>query len=466
MTRKLLSMAALVAATCLTAPADERILVADLLGHRAELIDPAGRRVLVATPVGQLPVTAAVTRDRRYGIVASQGSFAGPLSNGSVAILDINAPGMPVLTTLSVNSQPFGVAVAPDSRTAVVTRVNTQYQVELLLLDLTTPTPTELGKPVVIPKALSACNVAITPDGKTALSVDGSTLSVIDLTRSPPVVTHQLGTRADSFFLRLSNDGRRLVIVSKHSPARAEVWSVESLPPSKTGEVVIGGSSAGATPGVDPGNRFAAVANSGSQTLHVIDAHATPPVPLGTADSLGQTLRGVTVTPDGLRAWSAARSDKKLVEVDLSDPRKPRRTGNVIWVSGSGPESLVAFGEVHAHGIPAVGSAHPIFVSAPNHAARAYALAASFGTKPGIPIGSRTVPLNPDLLFFLSQALPTIFKDFAGTLNLKGQAVAVLEIPAAPALKGLALYVAGVILDSSAPMGIATVTNAEHIVLQ
>jgi len=466
MTRYLLPAAALLAVMTSAAAAEERILVADLLGHHAELIDPATRQVLAVTPVGQQPVTAAVTPDRRYGLVASQGFFAGPLSNGSVAVLDINATGMPVVTTLSLNTQPFGLAVAPDSRTAVVTRVNTQYQVELLLLDLTTSPPTELGKPVVIPKALSACNVDITPDGKTALSVDGSMLSVIDLTRSPPVVTHQLATSADSFFCRLSNDGRRLVVVSKHSPSRAEVWNVETLPPAKTGDVVIGGNSAGATPGVDPGNRFAAVANSGAQTLHVIDAHALPPVQLGSVDSLGQTLRGVTVTPDGLRAWSAARSDKKLVEVDLSDPRKPLRTGNVIWVSGSGPESLVAFGPVHAHGVPGVGSAHPIFVSSPAHPAKAYALAASFGTRPGIPIGSRTVPLNPDLLFFLSQALPTVFKNFAGTLNLRGQAVAVLDIPAAPALRGLSLYVAGLILDPAAPQGIGTVTNAEHVVIQ
>ena len=66
------------------APAEERILVANLLGHTAELVDPINLRTLATTPVGQQPMTVAVTPDRRFGLVASQGFFAGPLSNGSL----------------------------------------------------------------------------------------------------------------------------------------------------------------------------------------------------------------------------------------------------------------------------------------------------------------------------------------------------------------------------------------------
>jgi len=448
------------------APAEERILVANLLGHTAELVDPINLRTLATTPVGQQPMTVAVTPDRRFGLVASQGFFAGPLSNGSVAVLDLTASGMPVLTSLSVKTQPFGLAVAPDGKTAVVTRVNQQYQAELLLLDMTTSPPSELGKPVLIPKAQAAYNVAITPDGKTALTVDGRQLIVVDLTQSPPVVTNYLKTNADAFFLRLSNDGRRLIVVSKHNPSKAGVWSLESLPPTKTGDVVIGGNSAGATPGFDPGNLFGVVANSGSRILHVIDAHALPPVQLGTVDSMGKTQRGLTVMPDGKRAWAAARGDTRLVEVNVSNPSKPVRTGRTHTVRGNGPENIVAFGEVHAHGIPAPGSSYPVFLTSPVDAGKSYIMGASFGTKPGIPVGSRTVPLAPDTLFFTSLTTPSVFQDFSGVLNSNGRAVATLHIPALPGLQGLSLYVAGVIVDPHAPMGIRVVTNAEHIVIQ
>lgn len=54
------------------AQAEERILVANLLGHTAELVDPINPRTLATTPVGQMPMTVAVTPDRRYGLVASR----------------------------------------------------------------------------------------------------------------------------------------------------------------------------------------------------------------------------------------------------------------------------------------------------------------------------------------------------------------------------------------------------------
>jgi DNA-binding beta-propeller fold protein YncE len=442
--------------------AEERMLISNQNGHSVELVDLSTLKSLAVTPVGQQPLTVFVTHNRRYGLVAST---AFTTNGGDVSVLDLNAPGMPVVATVSRNSRPYGVAATPDSKLALVTRMNGSTP-ELQLVDLTATPPVDLGQPIVIPNGRSAYGVAVSPDNRTAYVLDfsGTTLTVFDLTVSPPAVVKQLGTNKSAIFLTLSNDGRRLVIASIATPAQAGVWNTESVIPVKTGNVAVG-SNPGAIPAFDPGNTYAVLAAAAGKSVHAIDAHSVPPAALGTVLSVGSDLRGITVTTDGLAAWAAARSGNQLVEVDMSNPRQPIKTGRTLSVA-SGPNSLFTFGEVHAHGIPSLGTTYPIQVSSPPNAGKAYILAASFSSRPGFPLGTRTVPLNLDNLFTLSQLVPSIFQNFQGVLNANGQAVASLAIPGVPALQGFSFVVAGVIVDPASPMGIGTVTNAEHIVLQ
>ena len=95
-----------------------------------------------------------------------------------------------------------------------------------------------------------------------------------------------------------------------------------------------------------------------------------------------------------------------------------------------------------------------------------YVMAASFSTRPGIKLGTRVIPLAADALFGASQSLPAVFQGFQGYLNAQGRAVGVIQVPALPALKGLSVYVAGVILDPASPFGVGTVTNAAHVMLR
>lgn len=453
----------LAVAICLApAAAGEKILVSNQNNHTAELIDLATLKSLAVTRVGTQPLTAVVTHDRRYGLVTGVGFTT---NAGDVTVLDLTAPGMPAVATVSKNARCYGVAATPDSKLAIVTRV-TGSTPEFQLVDLTATPPVDLGKPVAIPGGRSAYGAEVSPDGKTAYLLDysGATLTVLDMTQSPPTVLKQLGTNKSAIFMRLSNDGRRLVVSSITSPAQAGIWNTEGALPVKISNVPLG-SNPGAIPSFEPGNDFAVFAASSGQSVTVVDAHSTPPAALGSVGSVGSDLRGVTTTTDGQSAWAAARSSNKLVEIDLRNPATPVLTSRSLTVA-AGPNSLVAFGEVHAHGIPAVGSVYPVFLTSPTDAGKAYILAASFSTRPGIPLGSRTVPLNLDDLFTISQIIPAIFQNFHGFLNASGQAVALLNIPPAPALRGFGFYLAAVVVDPGAPQGIGTITNAEHIVLQ
>ncbi|MBN2491661.1 MAG: hypothetical protein JXQ29_12500 [Planctomycetes bacterium] len=466
MTRTTIALALVLALAAAVLPAGERILISNQNGDRAELIELATLKSLAVTAVGRQPLTAAVTGDRRFGLIASVGNTT---NAGSMSVLDLVAAGMPVVATVSLNSRAYGVAATPNSKLALVTRVTTTGSVttpELQLVDLTTSPPQDLGQPIPIPAGRSAYGVDISPDGKIAYVIDysGATLTVFDLTQSPPVVLAQLPTNPSAIFLKLSNDGRRLVIASIATPAQVGVWNTEPLVPTKLGNVAVG-SNPGAIPSFDPGNRFAVVVASGGRTAHTINTHTSLPVALGTSAAFGSDLRGVTVTTDGLAAWAACRSTSRLHELDLSLPAQPLLTARTVSVA-SGPNSVVAFGEVHAHGVPAIGSVYPIQFSSPADAGRPYLLGASFGSRPGFPLGARRVPLNPDALFGLSQVNPAIFQRFAGVLDAGGQAVAAIRIPAVPGLRGLPFVVAGVVVDPASPLGIGTISNAEVIVLQ
>jgi len=356
MTRTTPFLALALALVAVAAPAEERMLVSNQNADSAQLIDLTTLKSLAVTAVGRQPLTAAVTADRRYGLIASVGYTT---NAGDVSVLDLVAANMPVIATVSKNSRAYGVTATPDSKLALVTRVNGSTP-ELQLVDLTSSPPQDLGQPIALPGGRSAYGVEVSPDGKTAYVLDYSAamLTVFDLTQSPPVVLKQLATNPSAIFLRLSNDGRRLVIASIASTAQVGVWNTESLIPTKLGNVPVG-SNPGAIPSFDPGNRYAVAVAASSHTATVIDAHSSPPAALGTSPQFGSDLRGVTVTTDGLAAWGACRSCSQLFEIDLSRPTQPQMTSRTISVA-SGPNSVVAFGEVHAHGVPGIGTPHPV----------------------------------------------------------------------------------------------------------
>jgi hypothetical protein len=93
-------------------------------------------------------------------------------------------------------------------------------------------------------------------------------------------------------------------------------------------------------------------------------------------------------------------------------------------------------------------------------------MAASFGNS-GISIGGRKVPLALDTLLILTvqNLLPGIFRNYQGTLGSGGTASASLLIPSGPALKGVTLHHAFVVIDPSKPNGLGTISNGLPVTL-
>ena len=84
-----------------------------------------------------------------------------------------------------------------------------------------------------------------------------------------------------------------------------------------------------------------------------------------------------------------------------------------------------------------------LLVSSPAEPNAAYAVAASFGFRAGIPVGNgRRVNLDPDALFFSSITGTGIFTGFQGILNTRGEASFTMQIPPLKGLSGTRFFAA------------------------
>ena len=111
-------------------------------------------------------------------------------------------------------------------------------------------------------------------------------------------------------------------------------------------------------------------------------------------------------------------------------------------------------------GSPSPGGVVDLNLRSTADAGLGYQLGSSFGTGP-IPIDSRQLNLSPDALLVLTVSgnLPMVFENYAGLLDAQGLASARIRIPALPALKGLRLHTAFLTLLSTAPSGVAHISN-------
>ena len=123
---------------------------------------------------------------------------------------------------------------------------------------------------------------------------------------------------------------------------------------------------------------------------------------------------------------------------------------------------LALMGSRHVFGVGRVapGMPYTLIFSFPGETGRGYLAAASFGHAPGFKVHGLRIPLNPDPLFFLSQADPKTFSGFQGVLTTSGLGSGVITLPAVGGLKGVRFFVAAVTYDGggfrrvSEPLGL------------
>jgi len=459
--------------------AEEKLLIAKGDKNRVpaslvELVDPStlatlGRN-LNAAPFMLRDVV--ITRDRRHALLVHE---VPPLTTAfpSVIVVDVTNQSLPVVAQLGHNSVAKRIALTPDGRQAVVAGFANQWPLvpELLFLDVKGAVPTPL-KSWAIPGAMSAFGIALSAGGTHAYVVDNhaSQVVVVDIMQSPPAVAKVLPLPSPRS-VSISPDGRRLLV--PYQDSKAAVWDLaKPAAPARLQDLVLPGYFILDPPYFEPGSSFVVAETymgnyPSAGMVYTVDVRGAAPTVIGSVGvgSQSQSTTGnLIVSSDGLTGWRAMNPTSVLEEIDLTSPTAPKTARTLlhqfrIW-------TMASFGEVFTPGPTPVGAPFPVFFVSPPDAGRSYLMAASFATRPGIPVGQRTIPLRADALFTLSRTLPSMFTNFTGVLDPRGQAVATIRTPNAPALKGVSFYVAGVVLDPPSPFGIVRISNAVHTVLQ
>jgi hypothetical protein len=118
-------------------------------------------------------------------------------------------------------------------------------------------------------------------------------------------------------------------------------------------------------------------------------------------------------------------------------------------------------------GIAGPGSTQSLRFSDPSSPARVYVAASSLGSSPGIPIDTRVLPLNFDLLLQLSiGGIAPILTGYVGALDQDGISAGQFSFAGFPQLVGLRFFNAFVVLDPAATSGIRTISNAHEVRVQ
>jgi YVTN family beta-propeller protein len=251
-----------------------------------------------------------------FAYVANRGS-------ASLSMLDVatNVPAPPI----PVGSGPWGVAVTPDGRVALLTDIATNVVHVVETGTGAVLAPVSVNSP--------SLGVAVSPDGSLAMATEfyTSSVSVIDLATRAVVTTVPVGAYpvgvvftpdgGQAFVANAGDDSVSVLVISRASG----VISVSELLRIPVGSVPYGVA-------IPPDGLLAYVTNLGADSVSVIETRALAEiaqVPVGTRP------RGVAAAPTAPRVYIANSGAGNLSVIDT-------RTHTVVATIpvGSGPEGV------------------------------------------------------------------------------------------------------------------------------
>ena len=149
-------------------------------------------------------------------------------------------------------------------------------------------------------------------------------------------------------------------------------------------------------------------------------------------------------------------------------------TRNAIGTGPSGSPNVPDLGyyecelpiQLVASGSPRPGGTVAFSLSASSSAGLPYQLGSSLGIGP-TPLGTRSLGLSLDDLLVVTVGgfLPSVFVNYAGTLDGSGNAGASVVIPSIPALIGIRIHSAFVTLSAASPFGIKEISSTESFAI-
>jgi len=253
---------------------DDKVYVIDLKAKPPKLID--------TITAGKQPSGLSISPSGTLALVANRG-------DKSLSVLSIKGTAVKVIDTVAMGDEVSSVVFTPDGKRALATKF-AAHKVSLLNVDGDKVTYTKLD----LPTGLWPYNVAVTPNGKIALtsdngfagSSDGSvdTTSVIDLEAKPPRVVDRVVVGDGPEGLAISPKGNVAVSVilsgSNNKPAyfyhrngHVTVLRIDGKNVTKLKEIEVGGLPEGVA--FTPDGRYLYVGNYLDQDISILRVNGT-----------------------------------------------------------------------------------------------------------------------------------------------------------------------------------------------
>ncbi|MFH8629703.1 IPT/TIG domain-containing protein [Streptomyces lydicus] len=244
-------------------------------------------------PVGHAPIVAAITPDGRHVYVTNFGS-------SSVSVIDTTT--RRVITTIGVNSGPWGVTVAPDGLRAYVACFGTD---SVAVIDTTTRTAT-----VSIPGLNKPLGLTVSPDGSRlyVASQGGNRVDVISTATDTVIASVPVGTGPRN--VAVTPDGTEVYVTEEGANAVAVIDTATHTVIATLPGFLIPRGVATSLDGQRVyvteygGNRLAVIDTA---THSVVDTITGLPIPFGLA-----------VSHDGLLVYVARDGDDSVSAIDLT----------------------------------------------------------------------------------------------------------------------------------------------------
>jgi DNA-binding beta-propeller fold protein YncE len=223
---------------------DNKLYVIDLEADTPELID--------TVEVGQQPSGLAINQAGDLALIANR-------AGNSISVVSIDGKEVTHIGEVDMGGQVAAVAITPDGKRALAAKFP-EHKVALLAID--GQTVTYEGQD--IPVGLWPYNLAITPDGKLALTADNGnsgssdghvdTVSVIDLEAEPPRVIDKVvvGDAPEGFAISPTGEIAVAVLLNGSAAIPKDAWfanpngkivvlAIDGKQVTRAGEVDVGG---------------------------------------------------------------------------------------------------------------------------------------------------------------------------------------------------------------------------------
>ncbi|MBC9876164.1 autotransporter domain-containing protein [Bradyrhizobium sp. INPA01-394B] len=231
--------------------------------------------------VGAAPQNAVFSPDGRYAYIISW-------FDNDVSVIDVAS--RTVTTTIAVGTTPVALALSPDGKTLYVTNANSNS-----VSVISTTTNTVVGSPIAVGAAPTG--VAISPDGTRVYVVNQTSNNVSIIDANSRAVLGTVGLGGSSYGVTVSPDGALIYVANQ----TGSVSVINAASQTVTATISLSGKAPLSVALSRDGSRL--YVTTEGNNLVVINTVSNSVM---TTISLPETSLGVTLTPDGTRAYVTA----------------------------------------------------------------------------------------------------------------------------------------------------------------